>query len=204
MKKKVSRFFVTIVMVLCLSTATFAETKAMTGSNLETSSLQFETVYTDIWEYVKEYREVSMYAENLVYVVLRRKGKTNYETDTFHEWNYDELFERLIESGEEYDDDVINELYAVFAHDQTHLSFDEFLNYVKCIQDEDETALLKYRFECIDTDHNGNLDPMELQAFEKLCGNLITIEEAEQLVKEMDKDGDGKVTLDDFIRYKTE
>ena len=110
----------------------------------------------------------------------------------------------LDESNEEYDDDVINELYAVFAHDQTHLSFEEFLAYVKCVEDDDETALLKYRFECIDTDHNGNLDPSELQAFEKLCGNLITIEEAEQLVKEMDLDGDGKVTLDDFIRYKSE
>ena len=121
MKKKVSRFFVTIVMVLCLSTATFAETKAMTGSNLETSSLQFETVYTDIWEYVKEYREVSMYAENLVYVVLRRKGKTNYETDTFHEWNYDELFERLFESGEEYDFILVGRICGEEVEETEHL-----------------------------------------------------------------------------------
>lgn len=75
---------------------------------------------------------------------------------------------------------------------------------MKCVEDEDDTLLLQYRFKCIDTDGNGSLDKNELQEFQRICGNLITLEEAEELLKVMDKDGDGKVTLDDYINYKQE
>ena len=53
-------------------------------------------------------------------------------------------------------------------------------------------------------DGNGHLDAKEIQQFQKLCGNIITIEEAKQMIKEMDQDGDGLLTLDDFIKSKTQ
>lgn len=127
-----------------------------------------------------------------------------FDTDHNGTLDTEEFKHFLDESGEEYDDEIINELYAVFDKDHDgKITFEEFIAYVKCVQDEDETALLKYRFDCIDLDHNGTLDANELQQFEKLCGNILTDEEAEQLLKQMDKDGDGKVTLQDFINYKS-
>jgi Ca2+-binding EF-hand superfamily protein len=38
--------------------------------------------------------------------------------------------------------------------------------------------------------------------FQHRCGNMITLDEANLLVREMDRDNDGQVTLDDFIAAK--
>ncbi|KAH0791147.1 EF hand family protein [Histomonas meleagridis] len=110
----------------------------------------------------------------------------------------------LDEAGEEYDDEEIAEVYAVYDHDHDGaLKFDEFVEYVKCIHDGDDTLILQHRFNAIDLNKNGSLDAEEIQKFQALCGNNLTLEEAQQLVKEMDTNGDGRVTLDEYIAYKT-
>ena len=123
-----------------------------------------------------------------------------YDDDHNGGLDIDEFKKFLTAVDEEFDDEDLNELYAVF--DKNHdglLSFDEFVDYVHCIETEDETALIEYRFKSIDTDGNGYLDPEELVEFAKLCGNLISIEDAKEMIAEMDIDKDGKLSLKDYL-----
>ncbi|EAY17542.1 EF hand family protein [Trichomonas vaginalis G3] len=125
-----------------------------------------------------------------------------YDDDKNGGLDINEFKNFLTEAGEEFDDEDLNELYAVFDHDHNGLlAFDEFVDYVGCIESGDERRLIEYRFKSIDTDDNGVLDASELQQFQKLCGNIITLEQAEELLKEIDCNGDGKVTLEDYIKY---
>ena len=73
--------------------------------------------------------------------------------------------------------------------------------YVTDVENEDDTRLLEHRFNAIDKDGNGYLDVDEVLEFQKLCGNHITREDAELMVKEMDENGDGRISLEEFIAY---
>jgi Ca2+-binding EF-hand superfamily protein len=77
------------------------------------------------------------------------------------------------------------------------------VEYVKDFESGNDKLILEHRFHAIDADGNGVLDAKEIQKFQELCGNRITLEEAEEMVKQMDMDNDGRLTLEDFIRAKT-
>ena len=106
---------------------------------------------------------------------------------------------------EEFDEDDVAEVYAVYntKHDGL-LTFDEFIAYVKDVENGDETLLLQHRFNAIDKDGNGYLDIDEVIEFQKLCGNYLTREEAELIFKEMDDNGDGRISLEEFLAYSAQ
>ena len=107
----------------------------------------------------------------------------------------------LDKAGEEYDEEELAEVYAVYNHNHDDaLSFDEFVEYVKCIYDGDDALILQHRLKAIHLDGNGSLDAEEIQKFQALCGNNLTMEEAEELIKQMDTNGDGRVTLNQYKR----
>jgi Ca2+-binding EF-hand superfamily protein len=125
------------------------------------------------------------------------------DTDNSGGLDVEELKAFLVAQDEEVDDEELAELYAVYDGDHDGvLTFEEFVAYVKDVENEDDTLLLRHRFNAIDLDGNGHLDAEEIQKFQLLCGNHLTLEEAQEMIAHMDGDGDGLLTLDDFVQAK--
>ncbi|XP_028548810.1 calmodulin isoform X2 [Dendrobium catenatum] len=68
---------------------------------------------------------------------------------------------------------------------------------VEEINKEDE---LKEVFKVFDRDQKGFISATELKNVLISLGEKLTDEEAEQMIKEADFDGDGKVNYDDFVQ----
>ncbi|XP_020598131.1 calmodulin-like protein 8 [Phalaenopsis equestris] len=65
------------------------------------------------------------------------------------------------------------------------------------INKEDE---LKEVFKVFDRDQNGFISAAELKNVLISLGEKLTDEEAEQMIKEADFDGDGRVNYNDFVQ----
>ena len=66
--------------------------------------------------------------------------------------------------------------------------------------DESEELYLK-AFRVIDRDGNGLVDAAELyQVMKNLGEDAFTMTEAEEMIREADIDGDGKVNYEEFVR----
>ena len=62
----------------------------------------------------------------------------------------------------------------------------------------DEEEELKSAFNLMDLDHNGYITKDELAESLKAMGHNMSAEEVEQLIKEADLNGDGKVDFEEF------
>jgi Ca2+-binding EF-hand superfamily protein len=56
-------------------------------------------------------------------------------------------------------------------------------------------------FEIVDTNKDGHISAAELKQLMKALGEEITEETAGEVVKEMDSDGDGEISLQEFSDY---
>jgi Ca2+-binding EF-hand superfamily protein len=56
-------------------------------------------------------------------------------------------------------------------------------------------------FEIVDVNKDGHISAAELQQLMKALGEDITEETAAEVVKEMDADGDGEISLQEFSDY---
>ncbi|KAL0926197.1 hypothetical protein M5K25_002407 [Dendrobium thyrsiflorum] len=75
--------------------------------------------------------------------------------------------------------------------------FNQTTEIVEEINKEDE---LKEVFKVFDRDQKGFISATELKNVLISLGEKLTDEEAEQMIKEADFDGDGKVNYDDFVQ----
>ncbi len=66
----------------------------------------------------------------------------------------------------------------------------------------DLPRLLKELFKNVD-DGDGFLSPEELVKLEEKLNKSISTEDAEDIIRTWDSNGDGKMTVDEFIEYKT-
>ena len=64
--------------------------------------------------------------------------------------------------------------------------------------DEEETDPYKAAFDKFDTDGSGQIDALELQELMKDLGITKTDFEIEQMVKEVDEDGNGEISFSEF------
>ncbi|GAX83940.1 hypothetical protein CEUSTIGMA_g11364.t1 [Chlamydomonas eustigma] len=62
-------------------------------------------------------------------------------------------------------------------------------------------ASLKHAFKVFDKDGDGFISPAELREELKASGKVLTMAEAEALVKECDLDGDGKLCYAEFAKF---
>jgi calmodulin len=62
-------------------------------------------------------------------------------------------------------------------------------------------ASLRHAFKVFDKDGDGFITPAELREELKASGKVLTLEEAEVLVKECDLDGDGKLCYAEFAKF---
>ncbi|CAN4116530.1 unnamed protein product [Withania somnifera] len=89
-------------------------------------------------------------------------------------------------------------------HDNGTMEFSEFFNLIsKKIKETDPEEELKEAFKVFDKDQNGYISANDLRHVMINLGEKLTDEEAEQMIKEADLDGDGQVNFDEFVKMMT-
>ncbi|KAI9050610.1 hypothetical protein LZ554_005769 [Drepanopeziza brunnea f. sp. 'monogermtubi'] len=68
---------------------------------------------------------------------------------------------------------------------------------------EEEIEILKHEFDQYDADQGGNISVEEFGRVMKASGQNPTAEELQQIIKEVDLDGDGTINFDEFIAMMT-
>jgi Ca2+-binding EF-hand superfamily protein len=64
-----------------------------------------------------------------------------------------------------------------------------------------DTSTYAATFEIVDVNKDGHITAAELKQLMQALGEDITDETAVQVVKEMDADGDGEISLEEFSAY---
>ncbi|KAG5613761.1 hypothetical protein H5410_013585 [Solanum commersonii] len=86
-------------------------------------------------------------------------------------------------------------------HDNGTMEFNEFLNLItKKMKETDLEEELKEVFKVFDKDQNGFISATDLRHVMINLGEKLTEEEAEQMIREADLDGDGQVNFDEFVK----
>lgn len=67
-------------------------------------------------------------------------------------------------------------------------------------RDSDTEQLLLNTFQAFDTDGDGFISPAELRYVMSLIGEFMTVDEAEDLIREVDLDKDGKLSYWEFVK----
>ncbi|XP_041359269.1 calmodulin-beta-like [Gigantopelta aegis] len=83
------------------------------------------------------------------------------------------------------------------------ITLDEFLAAMPHTVPEEtrEEANLRRSFNHVDNDGDGFLTASEIRLALKESGRDVTLQYAERMVGKLDKDGDGKVSLEEFVAY---
>ncbi|KAK3578521.1 hypothetical protein CHS0354_007776 [Potamilus streckersoni] len=82
------------------------------------------------------------------------------------------------------------------------LDFESFLDVMASreFEDEDHETALKEAFRMFDRDGNGYIDAEELRICMVNLGEKLTLEEVEEMIKEVDVDFDGRMNYEEFVR----
>mmetsp|Transcript_14523 Transcript_14523/g.31599 ORF Transcript_14523/g.31599 Transcript_14523/m.31599 type:complete len:150 (+) Transcript_14523:114-563(+) len=93
--------------------------------------------------------------------------------------------------------DMINE---VDADGNGTIDFPEFLTLMaRKMQSADTEDELKEAFKVFDQDGSGFIDPNELRTVMTSLGEKLTDDEVDDMIKEADKNGDGKICYEEFV-----
>lgn len=96
----------------------------------------------------------------------------------------------------------IKKLTSTVDPDNTgKLSFDEFLHLMSTKMSEKDTKdeVLK-AFRLFDDDDTGKITFKNLKRVSKELGENLTDEELQEMIDEADRDGDGEISQDEFLR----
>ncbi|GER55296.1 calmodulin [Striga asiatica] len=84
--------------------------------------------------------------------------------------------------------------------DDDFVDFQEFLDIISQKMKENVAEEMKEAFEVFDRDQDGFISAIELRNVMLNLGERLSEEEAEQMIKEADFDGDGLVSFEEFAR----
>eukprot|EP00244_Chara_vulgaris_P001188 TRINITY_DN1185_c0_g1_i1.p1 TRINITY_DN1185_c0_g1~~TRINITY_DN1185_c0_g1_i1.p1 ORF type:complete len:158 (-),score=28.57 TRINITY_DN1185_c0_g1_i1:56-529(-) len=79
------------------------------------------------------------------------------------------------------------------------MEFWEFLEFFGKRKLEEERKRKMICFKAFDLDHDGTLTAAELQTALARRGRPVTLQQAEAIIKKMDANGDGSISLDEFL-----
>merc|ERR1712110_1316814 len=92
--------------------------------------------------------------------------------------------------------DMINE---VDSDGNGSIDFPEFLDMMsRKMKDADSEEEIKEAFRVFDADNNGFITAKELRIVMANLGEKLTNDEVEEMIKEADQDGDGRVNFEEF------
>ncbi|XP_046582462.1 calmodulin-A-like isoform X2 [Haliotis rubra] len=93
--------------------------------------------------------------------------------------------------------DMINE---VDADGNGTIDFDEFLTMMcRRLNTYDEESELREAFDTMDRDQNGFISAAELRYTLTSMGDMLSDEEADELIRQADIDGSGMIDYEDFV-----
>ncbi|XP_009596618.1 calmodulin-like protein 8 [Nicotiana tomentosiformis] len=102
------------------------------------------------------------------------------------------------------EEELYRMISEVDADENGITEFTEFLNLItQKMKETDAEEELKEAFKVFDKDQNGYISANDLRHVMINLGEKLTDEEAEQMIKEADLDGDGQVNFDDFVKMMT-
>eukprot|EP01090_Pellita_catalonica_P005538 TRINITY_DN1560_c0_g1_i1.p1 TRINITY_DN1560_c0_g1~~TRINITY_DN1560_c0_g1_i1.p1 ORF type:complete len:158 (+),score=44.73 TRINITY_DN1560_c0_g1_i1:43-516(+) len=93
-------------------------------------------------------------------------------------------------------------LKSVDADNDGEIDFDEFLVLMndKATKDTGDFDRIKATFKAFDIDGNGFITTQELRKAMEDAGEKLTDKEVQNMIDQADKDGDGQVNFDEFLR----
>ncbi|XP_061172769.1 calmodulin-beta-like isoform X1 [Saccostrea cucullata] len=82
------------------------------------------------------------------------------------------------------------------------IDFESFLDVVmsRDLDEEDHEVALREAFKMFDRDGNGYIDADELRLCMMNLGEKLTLEEVEEMIKEVDVDFDGRMNYEEFVK----
>ncbi|CAL4918729.1 unnamed protein product [Urochloa decumbens] len=90
---------------------------------------------------------------------------------------------------------------AVDADGTGAIDFHKFLNLMaRKLKDTDSEEKLREAFDVIDKDQDGYISATELRQVMTNLGEKVTDQEVEEMMREADTDGDGRVSFEEFKR----
>ncbi|ESO82205.1 hypothetical protein LOTGIDRAFT_237106 [Lottia gigantea] len=99
------------------------------------------------------------------------------------------------------DQDVIKMFQGVDKDGDQKVSLEEFLTEMAKIPEQDlQRSDFERAFEAIDTDGSRTLDSKEIQKVFESCGHKVNETQVKQIIQKLDKDGDGKINIDEFLK----
>jgi calmodulin len=103
--------------------------------------------------------------------------------------------------GQNHTEEEIEEMINEFDADGNGtIDFTEFLTMMAPKTKENNSeGDIRATFQVFDKDGNGFISPAELRYVMTNIGNQLTIEEVNELIREVDCDGDGQVNYEEFI-----
>ena len=103
--------------------------------------------------------------------------------------------------GQNHTEEEIEEMINEFDADGNGtIDFTEFLTMMAPKTKENNSeGDIRATFQVFDKDGNGFISPAELRYVMTNIGNQLTIEEVDELIREVDCDGDGQVNYEEFI-----
>ncbi|XP_010916613.1 probable calcium-binding protein CML13 isoform X2 [Elaeis guineensis] len=125
-----------------------------------------------------------------------------FDTDNSGTIDAKELNVAMRALGFEMTEEQINQMIAEVDKDGSGaIDFDEFVYMMtaKIGERDFEEQLLK-AFHIIDQDNNGKISDVDIQRVAKELGENFTPAEIREMIAEADRNGDGEVDTDEFIR----
>jgi len=108
----------------------------------------------------------------------------------------------ITQLGEEPTDEEIQEMILlVDENGDNEIDFDEFLTLMRLrqgVDGDDAEAQLREVFDVFDEDKSGFIDRDEMRRLMKKLAQALTEEEISAIMEEVDVDGDGEISFDEF------
>jgi calmodulin len=94
--------------------------------------------------------------------------------------------------------EMVNE---VDSNDSGKIEFKEFLDlFARKLKDPDSEEDLVEAFKMFDKDNNGFISAAELRHVMTTLGEKLTEEEADEMIREADMNGDGQINYQEFVK----
>ncbi|ESO02648.1 hypothetical protein HELRODRAFT_161938 [Helobdella robusta] len=130
------------------------------------------------------------------------------ETFDIFDWNKDgkidesELGQMMSKLGQEVDPNEVKVILKKADKDgDGFINFNEFVDVMLANIGVDETELIRQAFQVIDVDKSGKISAKELKNVLKNLGDIISDQETDELIREIDLNGDGEVDYEEKLSH---